>query len=311
MLASTGGLGVVLLGGEPGTRARFSDTETDGDTLAAGTWAQHHAVFTQGGDLKSVREGIAVIDPGQAGVNVIGSTTLELGGNYAIPFHDATDGLQYVDHTGTASQLPTGSTTVDDQKSILATGSYDGSPTSVFYPDGNQSAIYRVAPGESGPTKVRDLGNGVGAVLGPADVDSDGTVELAFVDGSAAIRYIKPNDSTEYLVGGVGSNNNVAVGSPTEFSTYGVRFPIVNGSNDAALMDHQGNKETLTSSGPAKKTCVSGLDVDLDGAVECVFVHTDDELAYVDDIGGEERIETLTDDAGDPVTGIDGTRGVQ
>ena len=311
MLASTGGLGVAVLGLETGTRAHFSDTETEGDTLATGTWADHHAVFTRNGDLKSVREGIAVIDPGQAGVNVIGSTTLELGGNYTIPFHDSTDGLQYVDHTGTATRLATGNTTVDTQKTILASGSYDGSPTSVFYPDGDQSAIYRVAPAESEPTMVRDLGDGVGAVLGPRDVDDDGTVELTFVDTSANVRYIKPNDSTEYSVGAVAANNNVAVGSPTEFSTYGVRFPIVNGSNNAALMDYQGNKTTLTSAEPAKKTCVSGLDVDLDGAVEHVFVHTNDELAYIDDVGGEERIETLTDDAGDPVTGIETGRGVQ
>jgi hypothetical protein len=300
-----------MLGLETGTHAHFSDTETEGDTLATGTWADHHAVFTRNGDLKSVREGIAVIDPGQAGLDVIGSTTLQLGGNYAIPFHDSTDGLQYVDHTGTASPLATGSTTVDNGKTILASGSYDGSPRSVFYPDGNRSAIYRVAPDESGPTMVRDLGNGVGAVLGPGDVDGDGTVELTYVDSSAIVRYIKPNDSTEYSVGGVGANNNVAVGSPAEFSTYGVRFPIVDGSNNPALMDYEGNKTTLTSAEPAKKTCVSGLDVDLDGAVEHVFVHTDDKLAYVDDVGGDERIETLTDDAGDPITRIDSERGVQ
>jgi len=316
VLAGTALMGATAVAGGAGTHALFSDTGVESGTLTAGTWSDVNRVdFTRNGDLKSVVEGSAVTDHVPSGVNVTGSPTALLDGNYSIPFHGTTslltDALQYVDDAGNVSELATGATTVRTSSSILTTDSWDGSPNSVFYPNGNADTLYRVAPGESGPTEVASLSNGVTAALGAVDIDGDSTIEFAYVDGSAVVRYLKPNDTTEYKAGGVGANNNYGAGSSASFPGYGIQTPIVDGSNNVALMAGDGTKTTLTSGSPAKKTALTGRDIDEDGELEVVFVHADDKLAYVDDIGGSPTVTTLTDDTGSAVTGIDTGRGVQ
>jgi hypothetical protein len=76
-------------------------------------------------------------------------------------------------------------------------------------------------------------------------------------------------------------------------------------------MAGDGSKTTLTNNSPAEKTLVTPTDVDGDGRLEVVFVHTDGYLAYVDDISGDRTVKAVTDDDGNRITGVDTERGVQ
>lgn len=314
MLTAGVTLGAATIGGAT-TNAVFSDTASESGSFTAGTWDAPRVSFTVSESLKSVSGGKSVVDHSPTAIDVIGSPTAQLSGDYAIPFFGdsslATGALQYVDNTGSLAQLSTDGTTVRTKKSLLATDSWDGSPDSVFYAGGSGTTLYRVAPSDSTPTTVRSTSNGVTAVLGASDVDGDGTTEFVYVDGSATVRYLKPGDSTEYSIGGVGSNKNYAAGTPASFPSYGIQTPVVDGSNNVAVMSVDGTKTTLTSSGPASKAPVAGRDIDNDDEVEVVFADTGGTLTYVDDVGGSPTTKTVTDDTGSAVTGVDGNRGVQ
>ena len=259
----------------------------------------------------------SVKDHSPQSVDVIGSATKLLDGSHSIPFYgdssEANSALQYIDDSGDITELPTGSTTVKSQKSVVATANWNGNPTSVYYATNNDEDIYRIDPNKSSPDKVASPGDGVNGVLGTGDIDSDGTEELVYVDGSQAIRYLDPDpgDSSEEELGGAGSNNNVGAGEPASFWGYGVQVPIIDGSNNVALMAGDGSKTTLTNNSPAEKTLVTPTDVDGDGRLEVVFVHTDGYLAYVDDISGDRTVKAVTDDSGNQITGVDTEQGVQ
>jgi len=314
VLGSIGLLGVAGLTSGAGTSAVFTDTETESGSFQAGTWNVNRVVYTKSGDLKSLSASGSVKDHSPQSVDVIGSATTLLDGSYSIPFYGdsskASSALQYVDDSGNITVLKTGSTTVKTQKAVVAATSWDGSPDSVFYPNANKDTIYRIAPDESGPTKVEKLGNGVNGVVGTADINGDGTNELAYIDSSAVIRYLAPGDSTEHKLGGVGSNDNFGAGEPASFSGSKAQVPIIDDGNNVALLGVDG-KETLTSNSPAEKTRVTPIDFDEDSAFEIVFVHTDGYLAYVDDVSGTPSVKVVTDDTGSKITGVDSERGVQ
>ena len=134
-----------------------------------------------------------------------------------------------------------------------------------------------------------------------------------YIDGNQDIRYLDPGDSPGDSPGtleGVDSSNNIGAGEPASFWGYGVRVPIID-SNNVALMAGDGSKTTLTDDGIAAKTLVTPADVDGDGRLEVVFVHTDGYLAYVDDISGDRTVKAVTDNDGNQITGVDTERGVQ
>ena len=201
VLGSIGLLGAAGLTSGAGTDALFTDIGTESGSFQAGTWDVKRVVYTKNGDLKSLPATGSVKNHPPQSVKVIGSETSLLDGNYSIPFYGksskADSALQYVDDSGTITVLKTGSTTVKTQRAVLATTSWDGSPDSVFYPNANKNRIYRIAPDESSPTEVANLGNGVVGVVGTDDINGDGTDELAYIDGSAEARYLAPGDDTD------------------------------------------------------------------------------------------------------------------
>ena len=291
------------------------DSSSDTDNSSEGG---DRIVYAEGDSLMSfsTKTG-SVKDHSPQSVDVVGSATTLLDGSHSIPFYgdssEANSALQYIDDSGDITELPTGSTTVKSQKSVVATANWNGNPTSVYYATNNDEDIYRIDPNKSSPDKVASPGDGVNGVLGTGDIDSDETEELVYVDGSQAIRYLDPDpgDSSEEELGGAGSNNNVGAGEPASFWGYGVQVPIIDGSNNVALMAGDGSKTTLTNNSPAEKTLVTPTDVDGDGRLEVVFVHTDGYLAYVDDISGDQTVKAVTDDNGDRITGVDTGQGVK
>ena len=290
------------------------DSSSDTDDSSEGG---DRIVYAESDSLMSFSTKIgSVKDHTPQSVDVTGSATKLLDGSYSIPFYgdssEANNALQYIDDSGDITELPTGSTTVKSQKSVVATANWSGNQASVYYATANNDGdIYRIAPGESSPNKVASPGNGVGGVLGTGDIDDDEAEELVFVDDSQDIRYLDgSDDSSGEKIGGAGSNNNVGAGEPASFWGYGVRVPIIDGSNNVALMAGDGSKTTLTDNGIAKKTLVTPTDVDGDGRLEVVFVHTDDYLAYVDDISGDRTVKAVTDDSGNQIT-VDTGQGVK
>jgi len=289
------------------------DSSSDTDDSSEGG---DRIVYTESDSLMSFSTKIgSVKDHTPQSVDVTGSATKLLDGSYSIPFYgdstEATNALQYIDDSGDITELPTGSTTVKSQKSVVATANWSGNQASVYYATANNDGdIYRIAPGESSPNKVASPGNGVGGVLGTGDIDDDEAEELVFVDDSQDIRYLDgSDDSSGEKIGGAGSNNNVGAGEPASFWGYGVRVPIIDGSGNVALMAGDGSKTTLTDD-IAEKTLVTPADVDGDGRLEVVFVHTDGYLAYVDDISGDRIVKAVTDDSGNQIT-VDTGQGVK
>jgi len=128
---------------------------------------------------------------------------------------------------------------------------------------------------------------------GVKDIDGDGDLEMVFVDGSQQIRYLEQDGTVSKVQnGGVGSNNSTGFGSPADFGN-GVEIPFVDGSNNVALVDYQGNKTTLAH-GVAKKSAIAPVDIDGDGTLEFTYISDDDgTIRYIDEVYGSNTQETL------------------
>lgn len=305
---------VPMIGGASGafgvgTAAAFTDTETASGTLQAGTWKSAEGiVYVDGtGELATATHDTDSRTYSVTNVGVTGPGTEAFGNGYEIPYIDGNGTLRLVATDGTERTLTTEGTSPRTSKSILATGSWNGSGSAVFYATG--SAIYRVAPGDTGPTHIATLGNSAKAVLGVIDIDEDGTEELVYVDGSAIIRYLKPAKTTEHKVGGFGANNQFGVGRPIQTDA-GPRIPIVGGSGEVALRHPDGSKTKLTNGSTATKTALATREVDGSGTPDVAFVNTNGNVDYVTDLTGTSTPEPFTDGDGDQITGVDGGVGV-
>lgn len=292
-----------------GTTAAFTDTETASGSLQAGTWATAEGiVYVNGtGELATATHDTNRRTYGVTNVGVTGPGTEVFGNGYEIPYIDGNGTLRLVATDGTERTLATDGTSPRTSKSILATGSWNGSGASVFYATG--SAIYRVAPADTSPTQVATLSNSAKAVLGVIDIDDDGTDELVYVDGSAIIRYLKPAKTTEHKIGGFGANNQFGVGKPIQTDA-GPRVPIIGGSGEVALRHPDGSKTKLTNGSTATKTALAAREIDGNGTPDVAFVNKNGNVEYVTDLTGISTPESFTDGKGDQITGVDGGVGV-
>ena len=210
-----------------------------------------------------------------------------------------------------------------EEKTILVSENWNGSGTSTFYVSqvNPTNEIYHVDDSSS-PVQIAAPDNGASAVSGKGDIDQDGTAEFVFVDGSQAVRYIEPSDSIEQTFSkaydGAGKNNNVGIGEPTDFNEDGYQtVPIINGSNEILLVDHNGKVETIvsdTDSAEAAKSPLGSSDVDGDGKFELIFIDISDDdddkiVKYIDNVRGSKDVKQLRDDSGDSIE-ADTTRGV-
>lgn len=299
-----------------GTLAHFTDTATASGTLQAGTWVSNTEVVYFSSDLKTIQH---QSDPASYSVpDTIwaGPGTTTFGGEYKIPYvaNPSSNPVELGLASDTGTQvLNTDGIPPRTNKTILATGSWNGSGSTIFYASASDAspsnALYRISPADSSPTLISDLGNSAKGVLGPIDIDGDGTVELVYVDGSAQARYLKPGDESGTKIGGFGENNGYGVGAPFQAPS-GPRIPFVNGSNAVALMWRESGTtytKPITAGSTAKKAPLAAADIDGDGEFEIVFIgSSNSEIKYVDDLDPETAAnndeKTVTDSTGSALT---------
>ena len=186
------------------------------------------------------------------------------------------------------------------EKSLLGVGKWDGSTkTSVYFADKDQSKIYRTNPSEGDVEVVNP--NGVQAVAGPANIDSDGANELVYVGSSQKLRYLEPGaepngNAGTLIYDQVGSNNGIGLGRPADFDGDSTaRIPMVDDSNRLLLVDSTGSETVLVNSDDedftVAKSPVATVDWDDDGELEVVYLTDSSGLKYVDDVTGSPTVK--------------------
>ena len=287
-----------------------SDSDADSDTSSdPGALDQPGAVVT--GSDGAVGDGGDPIDIGPSNPQALGaSADVDSDGRAELPAVDGSGDLVVSDSDGARqtvvdrSDVPNAEQP-DTDKTLMATGNWDGSPQSVFYANENHNDIYRVTPGGS-PTLVASLdGNGVNSVLGPGDIDGDGTDELVYAGGSQEIRYVEPGGTTETTGFTSGSSTGIGNGPLVDFDGDGTDSAlVVDGSNDVRLVEADGAvRKPAQSSVDAAKSPVTAADVDGDSAMEIVYVDASSStLRYIDEVGESPAIGTLRHDTGSTVT---------
>ncbi len=184
--------------------------------------------------------------------------------------------LNLVDERGETEALA--ATNAPTSKTMFAVGDMDGDGTlAVFYPNSAESnSLYKLEYGEQ-PTQVTPTA--AKAVLGVTDYDDDGDTDVVFLDGSNTIKFYDGSlESTGYS--SIGSNNGIGVGAPADFDGDGVsRVPVVDGSNNPALIAADGSR-TVLKTGSALKAPIAGVDITGDQQLEVVHVNKDGKLAY-------------------------------
>jgi predicted ribosomally synthesized peptide with SipW-like signal peptide len=277
-------------------------------------------VFTRDqGTLNTLSVDGGSVSPGADSNNVVaigpGTRDFNDNGSNDIPFLKNKNSLRLIDSQDASARKTNlsqgGGPKADIQKTTLAVGTWQGSEQSVFFTGKGNVKIYRVTPGGS-PSLVVDPDQGVSAVLGPADIDADGSDELLFVDDSKVVKYVESDESIVSTEQIVGSSNNVGAGPPTRING-NVRVPIVDDGNKVHLIGANGITSTLITGdqdAQAAKSALTATDIDDDGAPEVVYIdNSSTELKYIDDITGAKSIKTVTDQTGDPIT-ADKKRGV-
>jgi hypothetical protein len=280
-------------------------------------------VYKSGGDIR-------VYDPGQDkeldppdsnDADVIGPNAVDFtaGNNADIAFVSGSRKKMFSTEVGAQTQNEIKSSSpsghrIAKQKTRMAVAEarefmFNGSANSPNTPDIGETVVLYAAKDKSriyamdadgNTNRVLKSGNGAGGPAGVADIDNDDNPELVFIDGSAQLRYLDDDRTIQKIPnGGVGSNNSVGFGPPAEFNNLsGLQIPFIDGSNNPTLIDVDGNKTKLSTNGIARKLVVAPVDVDNDGDREFVFIGAtdpyDNEIAYIDDVGGGNVDKELT-----------------
>jgi hypothetical protein len=180
--------------------------------------------------------------------------------------------------------------------SLLGVGRWNDTRTSVYFASGDKTTIYRTNSTQ-GDVKVVEPSKMVSAVAGPADIDGDDTNELVYADDSQALRYFEPGAGPGSATGtkisltnGIGSSSGIGLGRPADFDGDGTaRIPLVDGSNRLILVNSTGSETVFSSN--ATKAPVAAVDWDDDGELEVMYITTNENLKYVDDVDGSQTVE--------------------
>jgi len=255
------------------------------------------------------------LDP--SGVQALGPPGRDLNGDGSPDQPFLADGDVRITDTDGDIQTLVGDTVAAERqprtdKTLLATGEWDGSDPSVFYAGSQEEKIYRVDDSGS-PVEIANPGDGTNAVMGTGDIDGDNKAELLFVDGSQSIRYIDDNNNNIKNLQNAdpGSNNGIGAG----------QLPVINGETWAIFVDGSnniklvndvsgGDEYTIKPGGGstgAAKAPITPADVDGDGELEIVYVDaSSSNIKYVDDLGdplgtGTPSKEELNDQDGNSI----------
>ncbi len=307
-------ISVVWLSPDDDTTARLaSDTVPSLEEDAVAPFDQPGGITTV--DDGAAGDGGASVGVGPGSAEVLGNTgDIDGDGRTELPYVDSSGNLQVNDSSGQTETLVDASSVSqgdpETTNSLMATGTWNGSDTAVFYADDSRNAIYRVSPGGS-PTEVTSgdgSSNGIQSVLGFGDIDGDGTDELVFADDSQNVQYLDPDGTKSgNIFTSTGNNNGIGNGPLPDPDGDGTdEAVVVTGSNEVALVDTGGLDATLTSGGAAKSPATAA-DVDDDGSLEIVFVDASETVKYVDDVSGSNTEKPLEDEDGNAVTADDET----
>jgi len=253
----------------------------------------------------------SVLGLGIENAEALGSTAdVDGDGKQEMPYVDSSGDLKLNDTDGEEQTLVSVSdgsdTDPDSEKTLMTTGQWNGSDTSVFYANESATGVYRVRPGES-PTQVAHMdSNGVDAVHAIGDIDGDGTDELIYADSSQEVRYLEPDGTkkTTGVTAGSGSNGGIGSGYIWDYDNDGTdETLIVDGSDNIEFVDSDGTDEEIISISSTAPLTVA--DVDGDGTNEIVFVaggESNNPVRYVDDVAGSPTIKDLVNESGDVLT---------
>ena len=182
-----------------------------------------------------------------------------------------------------------------------ATVSASSSSSSGSVPDsvvftGRSNGLLRIS-GDGGSTSLLST-NAAPAALGPAsDVDSDGTTEVPYVDGSGNVRLVTPGGSERVLVDSsdVGaveqSKTRLAVGT-WNGSVQSVFFAA---DSDKIYRAAPGGSPTeVATLGNSVDGVVGPADIDGDSTAELVFVDGSQTIRYLEDDGTTGTADGLT-----------------
>lgn len=308
-----GGVLATLSLGVTATNASLANTVSSIADFRAVSPISRPLVYVDNGNLQlydsSVDTETAVQNSDN--VQVIGDAGNIVGGsNPDVPYVTQKSEAYATELNGNTNQLVyagrQGNTGVSIKKSTsrLTIGEWPPSSFSgdiVLTPDKNAAEIIAINPdgdpNNAGAVQesIATLGNGCSGVVAIADIDDDGSVEIVFVDGSQQLRYLEQNGSSGVAIsnGGIGTNNGHGVGYPADFGQNKLEIPFVDGSNNPAIVDVDGNKTTL-GSGIAAKAPVAPVDIDGDYDTEFVFFDSNTgEVNYIDDIRDGNTVNTL------------------
>lgn len=244
------------------------------------------------------------------------ASDIDSDGTIEIPYVDSSGNVRLVTAGGSETLLADHSSisgSILTTKTRLAVGTWNGSARSVFFANASSpTAIYRVTPAGS-VSVVATPSDGADGVVGPADIDDDGTDELVFIDGSQTIRYLEDDGGTATTGVTAGSSTGVGGGSTADFDgDGGVEVAVVDGGNNVVIADASGSDSIGSSdvnggSAPqAKQSPATAADVDDDGSPELVYIaNSDGNLNYLDNIDGAGTIDIrqMTDDTGNQISG--------
>ena len=236
------------------------------------------------------------------------ATDLDGDGDREVPYvRKSNQKIKMVDDQGNEQELVPSSVSEGvpaDDKTRLATGTWDGSQESVFYANEDHETIYRVS-WDSGsgsatdPDSIATPSDGAQAMLGIDDIDGDGGEELVFADASQHIRYIDgPGGSVEKLEnGGAGSSEGIGTGSLVDLDGDGTASAIfVNGSNNLRVVNADDTDRTIHlddgSDDGAAKTPPTAIDLDGDDDLEIAYLREESEdpdVEYVNQDGSSIR----------------------
>ena len=94
---------------------------------------------------------------------------------------------------------------------------------------------------------------------------------------------------------GGGERVVAAVARRADFDGDGTaRIPIIDGSQNILLVDHNGNTVTLGGGGAAKSP-LGTADLDLDGSPEIYYARSNGRLRFIDDVTNSNTVKDVTD----------------
>ena len=188
----------------------------------------------------------------------------------------------------------------------------------IVYANGNGDGLYAMnAGGDTEEFEINSLDKGTIGAAGVADFSGNGKKEMVFLDSNKQFRYLEQNGDTTKLKSD--DDNHAQAGSissfgpPASFGDSTVSIPFINGSGKPSLVYQDGNWDPIA--GDAKKAPCAPFDVDDDGELEFVFINSNEYIAYIEDVGGENNVklleigERVNDNAGptpkpDPSVGV-------